>query len=102
MLEAFNGKLIRRTKPFFWKHYFTGNGSNTWPAWAMREGDWKLLIDRSGQRVALFDMAKDRTEKTDVSASNPEVAARMKERLLTWTQSLPAKADPACLHKPHE
>lgn len=58
------------------------------PADYAGEGEWRLLIDRSGQRVALFDMAKDRAEKTDVSARNPEVATRMKEQLLKWTQSL--------------
>ena|GEM_PF-2427708 len=37
-------------------------GDDTWAAWAMREGRWKLLIDTTGERSALYDLTTDRAE----------------------------------------
>ena len=71
-----------------------------WAAWAMREGPWKLLIDATGERSALYDLSADRAEAKEVGADHPEVVARLKQRLLEWTKSLPTAADPRCLHKP--
>lgn len=99
LLDALKGKPVLRTKPIFWKHYAVGRTDDQWPAWAMREGDWKLLVDMSGDRVALHDLKKDRAEQTDVSKDHPDVVARMKPQLLGWTKSLPTSSDPACLAK---
>jgi hypothetical protein len=90
---------VRRTKPLFWKHYHIGKQDDTWPAWAMREGDWKLLMDESGQRIALHNLTQDRAEKTDASATHPDIVARMKPKLIDWIKTLPTSADPSCLHK---
>ena len=100
LLAAFNGKPVRREKPVFWKYYAIGRDDDQWPAWAMREGNWKLLSDLSGERVALHDLKKDRAEQADVSKEHPDVVARMKPQLLDWTKSLPTAADPACLARP--
>ena len=99
LLDAFHGKPVRRTKPLFWKHYHIGKQDDTWPAWAMREGDWKLLMDESGQRIALHDFTQDRAEQTDASATHPDIVARMKPKLMEWIKTLPTSADPSCLHK---
>lgn len=99
LIDAFYGKPVQRTKPLFWKYYSLGKQDDTWPAWAMREGDWKLLMDESGQRVALYDLTKDRAEQTDLSAANPDIVARMKPQLMNWTNTLPTAADPSCTHK---
>jgi len=99
LLDAFHGKPVRRNKPLFWKHYVVGKADDTWPAWAMREGDWKLLMDPSGQRIALYDLAKDRAEQTDVSTANADVVGRMKPQLMNWIKTLPTSPDPSCTHK---
>ena len=99
LLDAFHGKPVRRTKPLFWKHYHIGKQDDTWPAWAMREGDWKLLMDESGQRIALHNLTQDRAEQTDASATHSDIVARMKPKLIDWIKTLPASADPSCLHQ---
>lgn len=99
LIESFNGKPVRRTKPLFWKYYHVAETDDTWPAWAMREGDWKLLIDQSGQRVALYDLTKDRAEQADVCAAKPDIVGRMKPQLVNWTKTLPTSSDPSCTHK---
>lgn len=100
LLPALLGKPTDRTKPLFWKHYVVNKGADSWAAWAMREGRWKLLTDLSGERCALYDLAADRAETMDVSASHPEVVSRLLPQLMGWTKTLPTSADPRCLHKP--
>lgn len=100
LLPALLGKPVGRTKPLFWKHYHVNPRDDMWAAWAMREGPWKLLIDATGERSALYDLSADRAEAKEVGADHPEVVARLKQRLLEWTKSLPTAADPRCLHKP--
>ena len=51
---------------------------------AVRAGDWKAVrtdLRKAGSRPALYDLAKDVGETTDVAAANPEVVARI-EKLL--------------------
>ncbi|MEY2750513.1 MAG: Arylsulfatase [Verrucomicrobiota bacterium] len=99
LLPALLGKPTERTKPLFWKHYVVNKGADSWAAWAMREGRWKLLTDLSGERCALYDLVADRAEAKDVGAAHPEVVARLKPQLMAWTRSLPTSADPRCLQR---
>jgi arylsulfatase A-like enzyme len=48
--------------------------------WALFEADWKLVHDARG-RDALYDLASDPAEATDLASSQPEVTKRMAERL---------------------
>ena len=101
LLASFHGKLVRRSKPLFWKHYVVAKRGDAWPAWAMRDGDWKLLMDESGQRLELYDLAKDRAETSNLSHDNAETVARMKAQLLDWIATLPKSPDPACVSQDH-
>lgn len=47
---------------------------------------WKLIKHRETARTALFDLGQDPTERTDVSAQQPAVAAAMGELLDSWGQ----------------
>jgi arylsulfatase A-like enzyme len=59
------------------------------PALAIREGDWKLLMNFDGTRKELYNIPHDPSEvdnKMDVQA---EVGQRLADQLLKWSQSLP-------------
>ncbi len=43
---------------------------------AVRDGDWKLLIDSPG-RAMLYDLRNDVGERNDVAASNTAVVRRL-------------------------
>ena len=47
---------------------------------------WKLIKHRETARTALFDLGQDPTERTEVSAQQPAVAAAMGELLDRWGQ----------------
>jgi arylsulfatase A-like enzyme len=51
--------------------------------YAVREGDWKLVIG-PGEGRELFDLARDPREREDRAAAQPERAAEMEERIRAW------------------
>lgn len=97
----FAGKAIARKQPLFW-HYYNAIGE---PKLAMRDGDWMLLAtvtikgNEPGRgfrpdkmtaiktaepdRLELYNLAKDRSQTTDVAAKEPE---RVKAMVATMTK----------------
>ena len=71
LLPAFNGKPLTRRQPLFWEH--EGNR-------AVREGKWKLVA-KENQPWELYDMDKDRSEVSDLAASNPK---KVRELARQW------------------
>ncbi len=67
---AFDGEPLARSQPLFWEH--EGNR-------AVREGDWKLVA-KEGRPWELYKIATDRTESTDLAASEPARAADLAAR----------------------
>jgi uncharacterized sulfatase len=53
---------------------------------AIREGKWKLLV--GGQRSYLYDLEADPGEMKNLIAEQPEVAKRLRTRLVTWSSEL--------------
>lgn len=80
LLPMFEGKPIARPHPLFWNYEFAIS-----PPWtvAMRDGQWKLLADKSFEKFALYDLSADTAEANDLSAKEPErvkaMAAQMKK-----------------------
>ncbi|GAG29590.1 unnamed protein product, partial [marine sediment metagenome] len=62
-----------RKTPLFWKW---ANGK------AVLKGKWKLVA--WGKKWELFDMEKDKTETTDLSATHPEVVNELKSLHEEW------------------
>lgn len=87
MTDALLGKPYRRTKPMMW-HHPTAN--NRCPTLAIRDGDWKLLMDPNGRRLQLYDLSTDIGEKSNIAEENPKQVKRLKALLLDWYRSLPA------------
>ena len=66
--------------------YYTSQGQLE----GLRQGDWKLLIKKPRQRrnqqtaaetVLLFNLSEDLGEKTNLAESNPEIVARLTQRM---------------------
>ncbi len=91
---AFEGNSLGRTQPLFWEHE-----SNR----AVRDGDWKLVAKEDGP-WELYNIAVDRTESHDLSASEPSRAKALAAQwdayaaranvlpLGTWRQERPDSA----------
>ena len=89
------GRPAVRTRPLYWEYgrnakaFAYPRGADRSPNVAMREGDWKLLLNADGTDLQLYDLKTDPKEATNVAATNPEVAARLKEKALAWRTALP-------------
>ena len=59
------------------------------PNVAVRQGDWKLLVNADGTHPELYDLASDPRETVDLSAARPEIARQLTESALGWRRSLP-------------
>ncbi len=94
--SALLGAPAARTRPLFWEYgrnnrafAFPGNGFDRSPNLAVREGDWKLLVNANGSDAQLYNLKADARETRDVFASNSELATRLKVQALSWRKGLP-------------
>ncbi len=80
-----------RTRPLFWLRPpdRPGPAADPFPDLAVRDGNWKLLINEDGGKPQLYDLSHDIGEKNNVAAQTPDVADRLKKMLLDWRKSLP-------------
>ena len=62
------------------------------PASAVRDGNWKLIHYYEDDRVELFDLENDRSERTDLATTYPMRAKELKEQLDQWRESIGANA----------
>jgi N-acetylgalactosamine-6-sulfatase len=93
VLRALKGQSLERTKPIFW--WWQGKHSgDDWPAYAMREGPWMLILDETKQRVELYDVTNDRAQANDVAAQQAARVARMRAAIDEWFATLPRQVDP--------
>ena len=91
MSQAILGKPKRRTKPLMWewRYRIFGDMVHKSPMLAIRDGDWKLLMNPDGKRVELYDIPKDPTELDNVAVQHPDVVRRLSAKLLHWQGTLP-------------
>jgi arylsulfatase A-like enzyme len=85
-----------RTKLLFWLRPpdRPGPANDPFPDLAVREGDWKLLVNENGTGVQLYDLSKDAGEKTNFAAQKPDVVERLKKMVFDWRKSLPVEHAP--------
>ncbi len=93
---ALLGKSSPRTEPIFWEYgrndtsfAYPPQAEHRSPNVAMREGQWKLLINTDGTRTELYDVLADPNEEKNLADEKTDVTAKMKAAALAWRQSLP-------------
>lgn len=64
------------------------------PDLAVRSGDWKLLCDYDGGGAALYNLASDPGEKTNLAADQPERVRELTARVVQWHASMPPDNGP--------
>jgi arylsulfatase A-like enzyme len=79
LLPLMTGKTQERPhRTLYWK---------SGPAWAVRDGDLKLVAGNAGVRdaePALFDLAKDPSESRDLAAGRPDEVKRLQALYQAW------------------
>lgn len=78
--------LDRKTLYWHYPHYH-----RTKPYGAIRNGDWKLIEFFEDDKLELFDLESDPTERNDLSREKPEKAAELLTKLKDWRKSVDAQ-----------
>jgi len=88
---ALMGKPWKRAKAIQWEWRFRIHGDtlNRSPMLAIREGDWKLLLNPDRSRVELYDIPRDPSELDNLAGRQPQIVARLAEKALAWQKTLP-------------
>jgi arylsulfatase A-like enzyme len=55
---------------------------------AIRSGDWKLIISGKTHETWLYNLAKDKSETTDLASKNPEKVKELQTALQNWEKGL--------------
>jgi hypothetical protein len=99
MLSLLKGKPNKkRQAPLFWirppdRPKQTKGAGDDAPDLAMRDGDYKLLMNCDGSRVELYNLIKDESETTNIASEKVALANSMKETLMAWYNDYPHLID---------
>ncbi|MEZ5277638.1 MAG: sulfatase-like hydrolase/transferase [Opitutaceae bacterium] len=91
------GSVRPRAKPLLWEWRFSiiGDAVHHSPRLAIRDGEWKLLLNPDRSRVELYSIPDDPTELNNLARDRPDVVERLSAIAVSWSESLPAgPADP--------
>ena len=102
--SALTGQQQQRSRMIFWEYGrkpaptdqkglrafpYPNEPNSKSPNVAVRDGDWKLLVNADGSSVELYNLQDDRVESKNIAADHPQVTDRLKNAALQWRQSLP-------------
>lgn len=91
--KVFFGETAARKKPTYWSFDRKGNGEpknpNISPDLAIRDGQWKLLVNTDGSGVELFNLEADPNEVQNVTNQYPNISKSLADAALKWKRSLP-------------
>lgn len=89
MSAVFLGQSVQRSQPVFWEfgvheNVRLGDSAHRSPRLAMREGNWKFLINPDGSDAGLYDLSTDLAERHNLASRLPAQTAEFSQRTLTW------------------
>lgn len=93
MSKALLGSPMKREKPLFWEYgtygsIEPGKPEHVSPRIAMRDGDWKLLMNQDGSELKLFNLKKDPGESSNLANKKPKKVQSMKLSLAGWWKEM--------------
>lgn len=74
-----NNGLVYPQRLFFWRTDFNK---------AVRQGDWKLVLNDRDDQVFLFNLVDDPGEEVNLASQNNAIVESMKEKLREWESEL--------------
>jgi N-acetylgalactosamine-6-sulfatase len=92
VLAAFKReKEFQRTKPLYWEWRFRifNHVWNRSPILAIRDGQWKLLLNPDKSRIELYDIPNDPGEQNNLAEKYPDIVTRLSEAVIAWQKTLP-------------
>ncbi|MET0244005.1 MAG: sulfatase-like hydrolase/transferase [Flavitalea sp.] len=91
---ALQGETSSRKKPIFWEYgrndisFRYPKKPNRSPTLAVRDGKWKLLMDRDGSSIELYDIVTDKNETSNVAAAQKKLVKKLTAKINKWYASI--------------
>ncbi len=92
--KAIYGEKVDRQRSVYWEYggnihnIRPGKDEHISPTNAMRDGDWKCLVNDDGSELKLFKLTSDPGEATNLVTEYPERAESMRSKIMEWRQTL--------------
>lgn len=89
--SVFFGKGVPRTNPLMWEWRFNiaGEPFHHSPELAIREDQWKLLMNPDRSRIELYDLRVDATQLNNIAEHHPDIVDKLSKKVLNWAKELP-------------
>lgn len=81
--SVLRGGAAPQRDTLYW-HYPHYHGSTWAPGSAIRQGDWKLIEFLEENKVELYDLKTDLSERNDLATERPEVVRQLRDKLNAW------------------
>lgn len=90
--DILTAKPRARANPLMWEWRFNiaGHVASRSPQLAIRDAQWKLLLNPDRSRTELYDIVRDPMEVDNVAGQHTDVVARLSDRVLAWRKTLPS------------
>jgi len=90
MSEALLGNPAERTMSLMWKHRFDpwGRHLQKSPSLAIRDGDWKLMMNLDRSRIELYNLNENPCKVDSLAHEYPDRVRYMSHQLLNWHSAL--------------
>ncbi len=92
MSDVWLGSNRKRKSTLYWEWRFRifGHVLNRSPMIAIREGDYKLLLNPDNSRIELYDIPNDPGEMNNLVTKKSKLAKKMASQALMWYATIPA------------
>lgn len=94
--KAFNGNSMDEVLPIMWEYgsnpggsILPGNKKNISPNLAIRDGDWKLLINVDSTNAQLYNLKNDPQETINLAKQQKVITQKLSEKVINWRKSMP-------------
>ncbi|MCW0484244.1 sulfatase family protein [Gaoshiqia sediminis] len=95
---AFFGNPIEKVPPVMWEYSSNpggsikpGNKDFISPNLAIRDGEWKLLINADSTNIQLFNLKNDPGETLNLEEQNEEIVKKLSEKVINWRKAMPVE-----------
>ena len=89
LIPLLDGKSIERNELYFHYPHFAFHRSNR-PGSAIRNGNYKLILNYDDSSTELYDLKKDISETNDLSKEKPELSRALLGSLNQWLDEVGA------------
>ncbi|MCS5565719.1 MAG: sulfatase [Methylococcales bacterium] len=90
LVPLLTGKGSLQRDAIYWHYPHYNQHPHSFPSGVVRAGNWKLIEAFETGKLALYDLANDLGETTDLASENPAHVKKLQALLKTWQQEVGA------------